>query len=219
MRVANKLAIVTGVLALCVFVGGQLWYARYDWIAVSKPISLKTGYEQRITFVSQKSVAHELELDTERSLEFREQNCRLGIGRAQPEVCQDFPQSLIIRWSIFENAVQIVSGTSADAVGGSWGPTIGKILARFETAAESEYTIHLIVESGDEILNTTTPRIRVSLDSFEQKGAYVVASLAVYLSYALAVLAVLVWLVGLGLRRWAARNADAAPPYHPSTDR
>ena len=209
MRLVNKLATGLGVLAISIAVIGGFPYLSYDWVAVSEPINLDSGAKYRFSFVSQKTVPYELELATDRVLDLDEQNCRLGIGIVENR-CERFPRTLTVRWFVREGSKQIASGNSTQISGGHWGPTIGFLLGRFDTIRDAEYTIDIIVDQGDELLNPANPVIRVSIDGIEHKRAFVYSSLFLLVARFLLGLALLTWILGVAYRWWAARSARSA---------
>ncbi|PVV13008.1 MAG: hypothetical protein B6D77_04805 [gamma proteobacterium symbiont of Ctena orbiculata] len=206
MPLATKISIVIFSLAVCAFAYGYFSYGKYDWIAAKEPINVTTNENYEISFKSQMDANYELELETERNLEFREQNCRLGIETFKKDECGKNIEKLIIQWSISEAGTKIASGKSSDTTSGFWGPNMGKTLHWFQTEKGKEYKVTAQITKTDPSLAVTNPFLKVSIGRMEHKGTFVISSLALYLSYLLAGIAVLTWLFGVVYRWWGQKH-------------
>lgn len=214
MPLATKVSLVIFLLAVSMFAYGYFSYERYDWIAAEKPIDVTAHGTYEIAFKSQMNASYEFELETERNLEFREQNCRLGIETHKKDECGSSIEKLLIQWSISEDGAEIASGKSNDTTSGYWGPHIGKTLHWFQAKKDTEYTIAAEIVNIDPALVVTNPHLKVSIGRMEHKGAFVISGLAFYASYLLACIAALIWLFGFVYRWWSIkhskrRHADA----------
>ena len=138
MHLVNKVLITFLLLAVTVFSYGYFSYERYEWIAVTKPIDISQQNSYELRFVSQKQGIYELDLETERKFEIREQNCRLGIETYKKDECVNYPEKLVIDWAIYQGEELIASGRSTEAIGGISGRRINKTLARFNTGVGRE---------------------------------------------------------------------------------
>lgn len=87
MGLTIKLALVLVVVAGLILVYATVSYSKYKWVAVEYPVDVTKKGRREFNFRSQLSVPYELELQTERVLDFREQNCRLGIQFLDKEKC------------------------------------------------------------------------------------------------------------------------------------
>lgn len=202
MPLATRVSIVIFALAVCVFAYGYFSYEKYDWVAAEKPIDVAARGTYEIIFKSQMDANYELELETERNLEFREQNCRLGIETYKKDECGGNTEKLLIQWSISDGGTEIASGKSNDTTSGFWGPNIGKTLHWFQTEKDKEYKIAAEIINIDPALVVTNPSLKVSIGRMEHKGAFVISSLAFYASYFLTSIAVLIWLFVFVYRWW-----------------
>ncbi len=178
MIIENKVAIGFLIIAFVTFIFGYVSYMRFDWVAVSKPINMETNKNYQLHFVSQKSGHYVLELDTEPTLDKREQNCRLGIENYKTEECIMFPEILIISWAIHQGEKLVAEGKSTDSKLATWGKNIIKALVSFNTVHGKEYFVDITIEQIDKALIPTNPAIRVSINGATHKDAYVVRDLA-----------------------------------------
>lgn len=183
MVIVNKITIGFVVFAIVVFVYGSVSYERFDWVAISKPVSMVTGKDYQLSFVSQKNGYYMLELDTERSLDKREQNCRLGIENYKTEECIKYPEILTIYWAIQQDGKIITEGKSKDSRSAVWGENIIKVLDSFNTIRGKEYSVNVTIKQVDEALIPTNPAIRVSINSVAHINAFVKRDLAYLVSY------------------------------------
>ncbi|WP_444928155.1 hypothetical protein ACJJI4_11470 [Microbulbifer sp. TRSA002] len=133
MGLTIKLALVLVVVAVLILVYATASYKKYKWIAVEYPVDVTKKGRNEFNFRSQLSVPFELELQTERVLDFREQNCRLGIQFLDKEKYKDHSETLVIDWAILEEGVEVAMGKSGDEASGFWGSTMGKTPHVFET--------------------------------------------------------------------------------------
>lgn len=206
MSLATKVSSIVFLLALFSFLYGYISYEKYDWVAAEKSINVAVHGEYRISFRSQMDARYELKLETERTLEFNEQSCLLGLKISDTFRCGDKIERLILQWSISEGSNEIAVGRSNESAFGFWGPTIGKTLFHFQTEKGKNYEIKAQVVNADPSLAGTDPTLKVSIGSLAHKNAAVVSSLAIYISYILASIAVLTWLVAFVNRRWIQKH-------------
>lgn len=202
MPTTTKISITVLVLAVCVFCYGYISYERYNWLAVEQPIDLNELGEYQLSFQSQLNAGYELVLKTERKLDLKEQNCRLGLNSSARGDCAENTQQLLLAWSVFEGANKIASGKSNETKFGIWGETIGKTLHSFPTEKGQEYNIKVEVIHTDQALAATNPVLSVLIGSGVHKGAFVSRSLAFFASYLLVGIGVLVWFSGHYFRWW-----------------
>lgn len=201
LSLAAKMSAIVFLLAVFSFLYGYISYEKYDWVAAEKPINVAVHGEYRISFRSQMDAKYELKLETQRAFELNEQNCLLGIKISDTFRCGDKIERLILQWSISEGSNEIAVGRSNESAFGFWGPTIGKSLYNFQTEKGKDYEIKVQVVNTDPSLAVTNPSLTISIGRSVHKDAVVVSSLAIYLSYILASIASLTWLVGFVYRR------------------
>ena len=204
--IVNKITIGFVVFAIVVFVYGSVSYERFDWVAISKPVSMETGKDYQLSFVSQKNGYYILELDTERSLDKREQNCRLGIENYKTEECIKCPEILTIYWAIQQDGKIITEGKSTDSKSAVWGENIIKVLDSFNTIHGKEYSVNVTIKQVDKALIAANPAIRVSINSVAHKNAYVKRDLAYLVSYVLFGFALLMWFISFVYSRIVLRK-------------
>lgn len=203
MTLPNK--IITGLIttACLVFSFGHINYERFNWIAISKPLSMKTGETYTLNFKSQIDGFYVLELDTERALEKREQNCRLGIGRySSMETCSLYLELLNLDWLIYEDDVLISKGNSSNKKYATWGKNIIVHFTKFSTTKNKDYKISVFVNEKDDYLNPTNPRIRASINSVAHKNAYIEKYILNLASSILISTAFITWFFGALYKRY-----------------
>jgi hypothetical protein len=202
LSLSTKISIAILALAVSLFSYGYFSYARYAWVAAKKQIDVSNTNTHELSFISQMDSGYELELLTERNLDFKEQNCRLGIETDKKNECGDFKELLVIDWSIRQAGTEVASGKSNKSTSGFWGRrTMGKTLHRFKTEKGKKYIITAKTRVVDPALAITNPLIKVSVGRMEHKNAYVFSSLSFYASYFLGGIAVIIWLAGI-IYRW-----------------
>ncbi|WP_444913358.1 hypothetical protein [Microbulbifer sp. PAAF003] len=126
MGLTVKLALVLVVVAVLILVYANVYYKKYKWVAIEYPVDVTKKGRSEFNFRSQLSVPYELELQTERVLDFREQNCRLSIQFLDKEKYKDHSETLAIDWAILEEGVEVAVGRSGDKASGFWGGNNGK---------------------------------------------------------------------------------------------
>ncbi|AWF81784.1 hypothetical protein BTJ40_13640 [Microbulbifer sp. A4B17] len=144
---------------------------------------------------------YELEFQTERVLDFREKNCRLGIHFLDKEKYKDHSETLAIDWAILEEGIEVAVGKSGDKASGFWGSTMGKTLYVFETIKGKNYTILASVIEPDPALAVTDPVLKVVIDRVEHKNAVVYPGLLNLTSYLLIVIAAAICFTGFIFKR------------------
>ncbi|WP_445361603.1 hypothetical protein ACJJIL_07810 [Microbulbifer sp. EKSA005] len=197
MGLTVKLALVLVVLAVLILVYATVSYKKYKWIAVEYPVDVTKKGRSEFNFRSQLSGPYELELQTERVLDFREQNCRLGIQFLDKENSKDHPEALAIDWAILGEGVEVAVGKSGDKASGFWGSTMGKTLHVFETIKGRNYTILASVIEPDPALGVTDPVLKVVIDRIEHKSAVIYFGLLNLTSFLLIVIAAAICFSGL----------------------
>ncbi|WP_444914091.1 hypothetical protein [Microbulbifer sp. TRSA007] len=173
MGLTIKSALVLVVVAVLILVYATVSYRKYKWIAVEYPVDVTKKWRSKFNFRSQLSVPYELELQTERVLDFREQNCRLGIQFLDREKYKAHSETLAIDWAILEEGVEVAVGKSGDKASGFWGSTMGKTLHVFETIKGRNYTILASVIEPDPALAVADPVLKVVIDRVEHKSAVI----------------------------------------------
>jgi hypothetical protein len=185
---------------------GHYSFEKYDWIAFTKPIDVSKPGKYDLEFVSQMNANYELVFETERNIEFREQNCRLGIETFKFNECDSYPEKLIIKWSVHQGENLISEGSSNKTKSAIWGVSIGKILAYFQTEEGIKYHVKADVISPDTELIKTNPSLKIKVSGSVYKDAFVISSLIVYLSYILTGIAIAIWFLFLLFRRWKLKH-------------
>ena len=197
MRSSNKVTLALVGISLIAAFNGYRVHGMHDWSPTVKSIDVSKASSYEFDFMPKRNSGYELELSTERKLGFEEQNCRLGIEQKDFAGCGDYNEVLDLEWSIFESGSLTAQGSSFGNTSGFWGEEVGKILHRFDASKKELYIVKIDVITPDSMLSITNPEITVSSGSMDYKDAFVIAALSYYVSIALFLMAVIVWLMGL----------------------
>ena len=179
MKTSNK---ILGIVALLLFIGaGLAWQHsleiihQYRWIVLEEPIHLEDGFTLTHPFTVDVAAKYWIEVECHRTVSFDIIN-------------QALTKELKAECLVTQGTTTVVMGDSAHAFGSSGSTNaISIILVRFDAHPHVAYNLTLHIKGTLTSLASTRPEVKISVEGFVYKEAYVRAVLYAYSSLGLAI--------------------------------
>lgn len=203
---AHRISISIFCIAVVLFLGGNAYYYRIDWLPVKASIpALGTNVGGKFTVKVDDTYNVIVEFDRH----VRPDYWMCVYGATSPnDKCENVSDRAIIEWSLKSAGSVIDSGTASGLNrGAGWSnkyasSTITTIKAR----SGQSYELRASLYGPPEIIKETNPRIKIEAPALLHKNAFVITSLVTLLSYVVAGIALIIFLVEHVRKRLARTN-------------
>jgi hypothetical protein len=192
---AHKISAATLLVAITLYLGAYAYYHRIDWAPVEIAFpALGTVVDGRFTA----DIDDTYNVIVEFNREFRPDYWICVYGATFPtDKCEGVSDRTIVEWSIKSGSSVVASGTASGLNRGAvWGNGYaGSTVTTLNTKSGQHYEIHASLRGPPRTIEETKPRLKVEAPALLHKGAFVITSVVTMLSYLIAAVGLVIFIV------------------------